>query len=266
MELVWLISYLLLGTVTGFFAGLFGIGGGGIMVPVLTFLFAAQGVDEAVLMHLALGTAMAAIVPTALASTLAHQRRQGVDWRAACQLAPGVLVGTFVATFAAAAANSKPLAIFFAVFMTVMAIYMIWGRPPRPERQLPGRAGMLGVGTGIGGVSALVAIGGGSLTVPFLAWCNLPMPRAIGTSAAVGFPIAAAGALGYMFNGWQVAGLPAHAWGFVLWPAVLAMAVMSFFTAPLGARLAHSLPIALLKRGFAVLMVLLAAKMLQGVW
>ncbi len=266
MEIIWWACYLLLGAITGFFAGLFGIGGGGIMVPVLTLLFASQGIDDTVIMHLALGTAMAAIVPTAVASTLAHQRRRGVDWRAVGQLTPGVLAGTFAATFLAAVVTAKPLAVFFAFFMTVMAAYMIWGRPPRPERQLPALPGMTGVGTGIGGISALVAIGGGSLTVPFLAWCNVSMPRAIGTSAAVGLPIAAAGAAGYIINGWHVATLPAHAWGFVLWPAVLAMAVMSFITAPLGARLAHTLPVKTLKRGFAVLMVLLAAKMLQGVW
>lgn len=266
MEIGWLASYLLLGAVTGLFAGLFGIGGGGIMVPVLAMLFAAQGVNEAVIVHLALGTAMAAIVPTAIASALAHQRRQGVDWRAVGHLTPGVLVGTFAATFLAAVVNSIPLALFFAVFMTVMAAYMIWGRPPRPERQLPGPMGMTGVGTGIGAVSALVAIGGGSLTVPFLVWCNTPMPRAIGTSAAVGLPIAAAGAAGYILNGWQAAGLPAYTWGFVFWPAVLAMAAMSFITAPVGARLAHNLPVKTLKRGFALVMVVLAVKMLQGIW
>ncbi|HEY7886257.1 MAG TPA: sulfite exporter TauE/SafE family protein [Cellvibrionaceae bacterium] len=266
MEITWLLSYLALGAITGVFAGLLGIGGGGIMVPVLVLLFAAQGVEQTVLVHLALGTSMAAIVPTALASTLAHHRRGGVNWQAARSLTPGVLLGTFVATFIAASLANKPLAIFFAVFMTIMAAYMMWGRPPRPERMLPRFTGMTFVGTGIGAVSALVAIGGGSLTVPFLVWCNTPVARAIGTSASVGLPIAAAGAIGYAINGWGDVALPPHALGFVLWPAVLLMASMSFFTAPLGAYLAHRLPVLTLKRLFALVMVLLAIKMLHGIW
>lgn len=265
MDWLWLLSYLALGAFTGVFAGLLGIGGGGIMVPVLSMMFAAQGFSAEHNVHLALGTSMAAIVPTAVASARAHHRRKGVVWRAVQGLAPGVLVGTFAATFIASFLSAVPLALFFALFMSAVALYMIIGKPPRPDRSLPGPLGLGAVGTGIGSVSALVAIGGGSLTVPFLVWCNTPIARAVGTSAAVGLPIAAAGAAGYMVNGWGVDGLPDHTLGYVVWPAVLAMALMSFMTAPVGARLAHRLPVAVLKRIFAVVMVLLAVKMLHGV-
>ncbi|MDO3387842.1 sulfite exporter TauE/SafE family protein [Gilvimarinus sp. SDUM040013] len=262
---LWLLSYLVLGAATGYMAGLLGIGGGGIMVPILVMLFSWQGVADEHLVHLALGTSMAAIVPTALASASAHHRRRSVDWRVAVTMTPGVLAGAFLATFIAAYIPSKPLAIFFAGFMTVIAGYMIWGRTPRPDRMLPHPAGLIGVGAGIGGVSSLVAIGGGSLTVPFLLWCNQSAQRAIGTSAALGIPIAFAGALGYIVNGWHVSTeLPTL--GFVVWPAVLVMASVSFMTAPLGAKLAHTLPVRRLKRIFALIMIALALKMLHGVW
>lgn len=261
----WLLSYLLLGAATGYMAGLLGIGGGGIMVPVLVMLFSWQGVGAEHLVHLALGTSMAAIVPTAIASALAHHRRGSVYWTVAVAMAPGVLAGAFLTTFVAAYIPAKPLAVFFAGFMSLIAGYMIWGRTPRPDRVLPKAPGLGMVGVGIGGVSSLVAIGGGSLTVPFLVWCNQSAQRAIGTSAALGIPIAAAGALGYIVNGWsQSFALPTL--GFVVWPAVLAMACMSFLTAPLGARLAHRLPVKKLKRIFALVMVALAIKMLHGVW
>src|SRR5690606_18118868 len=130
---------------------------------------------------------------------------------------------------------------------------MVLDRKPKPARELPGAFGLSLAGTGIGGVSALVAIGGGSLTVPFLAWCNVRLQTAIGTSAAVGIPIALAGAIGYIINGWSINGLPEYTLGFVYWPAVLAIAAASFITAPLGSALAHCLPVSILKKLFALL-------------
>jgi uncharacterized membrane protein YfcA len=266
MDINFIFLLMLLGAFTGFFAGLFGIGGGGIMVPALTFLFALRGFDSEQIVHLALGTSMAAIVPTACASVLAHHRHGAVLWSVAIKMAPATLVGTFLATGLAVLLPSAPLAIFFALFMTVVAGQLILDRKPKPHRQLPGFAGLSLAGTSIGAISALVAIGGGSLTVPFLLWCNQSIKQAIGTSAGLGLPIAAMGAAGYMVNGWSAERLPDYSLGFVFWPAVLAMASMSFLTAPLGARLAHQLPVKTLKRGFAVLMLLLAMQMLVTVF
>ncbi len=263
--LEWLLGFLALGAVTGLVAGLFGIGGGGLMVPVLALLFAAQGFPQAHLVHLALGTSMAAIVPTAVSSLRAHHGHKAVLWPVVARMAPGVLVGTFAATFLAAWLSPEPLAIFFSVFMAYVALQMILNRRPEPSRQLPGTTGLVSVASGIGGVSALVAIGGGTLTVPFLTWCNVRLPVAIGTSAAVGLPIALAGALGYMLNGWGAEGLPANTLGYVYWPAVLAVASVSYFTAPVGARLAHRLPVKWLKRLFALLLIGLAVEMLRTV-
>lgn len=265
MELIWWLCYLALGGFVGLMAGLLGIGGGGIMVPILTSLFVLQGVPQEHLAHLALGTSMAAIVPTSLASLRSHHRHGAVRWHVVRFITPGVLAGTFLATFVAALIPTRGLAIFFACFMALMALQMLVNLRPKPSRGLPGPLGITAAGTGIGGISALVAIGGGSLTVPFLTWCNVKIQHAIGTSAAVGLPIALAGALGYLINGWGVTGLPSAALGYVYFPALLLMAPLSILTAPLGARLAHRLPVTALKRVFAVLLVLLAVQMVYTV-
>jgi uncharacterized membrane protein YfcA len=262
----WPLAYLALGTCTGLLAGLFGIGGGGVMVPVLTFLFTAQGFPPQHLVHLALATSMAAIVPTALASLRAHHSHGAVLWPVVLRITPGILMGTFAATFLASHLSAKPLAVFFSCLMGAFSLQLFFDRKPKPSRQLPGLPGLSAAGIGIGGVSALVAIGGGTLTVPFLTWCNVRLPVAIGTSAAVGLPIALAGAFGYAVNGWNVAEKPEFTLGFIYWPAVLCMAAMSLTTAHLGARLAHRLPVKVLKQLFGVLTLLLALQMLRVVF
>lgn len=265
MDIYFLISFLILGAFTGLFAGLFGVGGGGIMVPVLTFIFIKLAFPAEHLVHMALATSMAAIVPTAIASLRAHHKRDAVIWPVVVKLAPGILLGTFAGTFLASYLSATPLAIFFSCFMAFVAVQMVVDRKPAASRQLPGATGLMGVGAGIGGVSALVAIGGGTLTVPFLTWCNVALPVAIGTSAAVGLPIAFSGAVGYWVNGLSATNLPEHTFGFIYWPAVIAMATASFFTAPLGARLAHSLPIPILKKCFAALLMALSLQMLFNI-
>lgn len=257
--------FLVLGAVVGIAAGLLGIGGGGIMVPILTAIFVAQGFPAEHVVHLALGTSMAAIVPTSLASMRAHHAKGAVLWQVVKQITPGILLGTFAATFIAAYLSTFALAIFFAAFMAYVALQMWLDVKPQPHRELPKFWGLSAVGMGIGGISALVAIGGGTLSVPFLMWCNVQLRQAIATSAGIGFPIALAGTLGYVLNGWQVDNLPAYTLGFVYLPAVLLIAAVSFFTTRIGANLAHSLPVATLKKVFAVLLILLSAKMLHSV-
>ena len=260
-----LLILLALGAVVGVFAGLFGVGGGGIMVPALTTLFVGKGFPPDQVVHLALGTSMAAIVMTSFSSMRAHHAREAVLWAVVRHMTPGILLGTFAATFLATYLSSKHLAIFFACFMGYVALQMILNVKPKPHRELPGALGLASVGTGIGVVSALVAIGGGSLSVPYLTWCNVNIRHAIATSAALGLPIALAGTLGYLFNGWGQVGLPEYTLGFIYWPAVIVISLVSYFTTPYGAHLAHSLPIPTLKKGFAVLLVLLSLKMLYSV-
>ena len=265
MAIEWLLAYLALGACVGFFAGLLGVGGGGIMVPLLTTMFAAQGFPREHMVHLALGTSMAAIVLTSVSSLRAHHAHGAVRWDIVRGITPGVLLGTFAGTFIAAAAPTRPLAIFFGCFMAYVSLQMILNVKPKPSRDLPGPAGLGGVGAGIGLISALVAIGGGSLSVPFMTWCNVKMQNAIGTSAAIGLPIALAGAAGYLINGWGNDGLPEWSVGYVFVPALLLISAVSTFTAPLGARLAHRLPVTMLKKIFAAVLILLSAKMLHTV-
>ena len=260
----WLVGYLLLGAVAGFFAGLLGVGGGAIMVPVLALMFAAQNFAEGHLMHLALGTSMAAIIFTSVSSLRAHHRHGAVIWPIVKGIAPGIVVGTLVGAQVAGRLPTRPLAIFFAAFIGYVAVQMMLNIKPKPSRQLPGPVGMFGVGAGIGGVSALAAIGGGTLSVPFMTWCNVPVHHAIGTSAAIGFPIAVAGTVGYLIAGQGASELPPGSLGFVYLPALAATVATSMLAAPLGAKVAHGLPVATVKKIFACVLLLLLAKMLHG--
>ena len=262
----WMMGYLALGAVAGFFAGLLGVGGGAIMVPVLALMFAAQGFPQEHLMHLALGTSLAAIVFTSISSLRAHHAHGAVIWPIVRAIAPGIVVGTLAGAQVASRVPTRPLAIFFAAFIAYVAVQMILNVKPKPSRQLPGAVGMFGVGAFIGGISALVAIGGGSLSVPFMTWCNVKMHNAIGTSAAIGLPIALAGTAGYMASGYAASGLPQGSFGFIYLPAVAACVVTSMLVAPFGAKAAHRLPVSTLKKVFAGVLILLLAKMLHGLF
>jgi len=262
-ELAWIIPYLGLGLVVGFFAGLLGIGGGGIMVPVLTMLFVAQGLTDIHHLHLALGTSLASIVVTSMSSLRSHHKHGAVQWDIVKTIVPSVLIGTFLLSYFAHYFSTLFLAILFSTFMGYVGIQMFLNIKPKPSRKLPGIVGMSATGFGIGGLSALVAIGGGMLVVPFLTWCNIKIQHAIGTSAAIGLPIALAGSLGYMLSGWDVKGLPAYSVGYVYMPAVILISAVSVFTAPIGAKLSHRLPVGVLKKIFAVILLGLAYKMLQ---
>ena len=259
------VIFLLLGAVVGFFAGLLGVGGGGVMVPVLTSYFLYKNVPVESVVHLALGTSMASIIMTSASSLYAHQKHQGVVWDIVKTMAPGVLIGTFVATYFVTHISSLYLAIFFALFMAYVSIQMFLNMQPKPSCTIPGKVSLLTAGGGIGAISAVVAIGGGSLTVPFLAWHNVALKKAIGTSAAIGFPIAIAGTLGYLINGWSSDYQQDYLFGFIYLPAVLLISLVSYFTAPLGARLAHKLPVPVLKKVFAVFLMLLGIKMLLSI-
>ncbi|MDD3481700.1 sulfite exporter TauE/SafE family protein [Azovibrio restrictus] len=260
----WWLLYLVLGAFAGFFAGLLGIGGGSVMVPLLVMVFSAQQFPAGEVMHLALGTSMAAILFTSISSVRAHHQHGAVQWPIVARITPGILLGTLLGTELASRIPAAWLAVLFTVFIFYVAVQMIVGFKPKPSREMPGVLGTGLVGLGIGAFSCLVAIGGGVLSVPFMAWCNVRMQHAIGTSAAIGFPIAFGGAAGYIFNGWHVAGLPQHSLGFVYLPALVGLVAASVLTAPLGASLAHRLPVRQLKRIFAGVLLLLAVKMLWG--
>jgi uncharacterized membrane protein YfcA len=255
--------YLAVGAVAGVLAGLLGIGGGLVIVPMLVFCFTWQAIPQESIMHIALGTSMASIMFTSVSSFMAHHRRGAVRWIVVRRIVPGILVGTFLGTILASRMSTGALKVFFGIFLYYVASQMLWDRKPRPSRDLPGNAGMFGVGNIIGVVSSLVGIGGGTLSVPFMMWCNIPVHHAIGTSAAIGFPIAIAGTAGYILNGWSVPALPLHSIGFIYLPSLVGIVAASVITAPLGVRLAHSFPVGRLKRVFAVLLLVVGTRMLM---
>jgi len=261
-----ILIYLGLGSVVGILAGLLGVGGGLIIVPMVVFTLTWQGAPSQFLMHLALGTSLASIIFTSVSSFWAHHQRGAVHWEVVRRIVLGILVGTFLGSCLASRLSTNLLKGVFVVFLYYMAFQMLADLKPKPTRGLPGPLGMFGLGNGIGAVSALVGIGGGSLSVPFMVWCNLTVHDAIGTSAAIGFPIAIAGTVGYIVNGLNVSGLPAYCLGYVYLPALAGIVAASVFTAPLGVRLAHSLPVGKLKRVFALLLFVMGTKMLIGLF
>ncbi|MCK8515391.1 sulfite exporter TauE/SafE family protein [Methylonatrum kenyense] len=254
--------YLAAGIAAGILSGLFGLGGGVIIVPILLLVFTLQGIADSVSMHMAVASSLAIIVTTSIASIRAHARRGGVRWELALSLVPGIVVGALAGALLAAWISGEALRIIFATFLAITALRMGFAGEIRRALTLPGRAGMSLVGSGIGLLSALVGIGGGSLTVPFLAKCGVAMREAVGTSAACGLPIALAGTIGFMISGWNHADLPNWTSGYVFWPAVLAVAITSTLLAPVGAMLAYRLPATLLRRLFAVLLALMAIRLL----
>ena len=256
-----LILYLGTGAFAGLLAGLLGVGGGLVIVPMLTFIFTSQVLPPEHILHLALGTSLASIMFTSVSSVRAHHSRKAVNWPAVWRITPGILIGTFGGSWVAAQMTTTFLKMFFVLFQYYVALQMLLDIRPKPHRQLPGMGAMFGIGSVIGGVSSLVGIGGGTMSVPFLIWCNLPAHTAIGTSAAIGFPIALAGAAGYLVNGLS-ANVPAGSFGFIYLPALMGIVSASILTAPIGARLAHSLPISRLKKVFAGLLLVMGTKML----
>lgn len=254
-------AYVGLGLVVGFVAGLLGVGGGLIIVPVLIMLLHANGLAAGMEPQLALGTSLASILFTSLSSVRAHHRHGAVVWPLVRRIAPGIVLGTLVGALLAAQMSAQVLKAFFVAFLFYAAFQMWLDFKPAPHRGLPGRGGTMLAGGVIGAVSSWVGIGGGTLSVPFMLWHNVTLHRAIATSAAIGFPIAIAGAAGYVLGGWGVQGLPAGSLGFVYLPALAGIVVGSVLTAPLGARTAHRLPVRPLKRIFALLLVTLALRM-----
>jgi len=254
--------YLTLGAFAGVLAGLLGIGGGLVIVPMLNIAFELQNFPEVHIQHIALGTSLATIIFTSLSSMRAHHKRGAINWSAFWRLAPGIVTGTYLGAWVASILSTMLLKSLFGFFLFYVATQMLTGKKTAGDRDLPGQVGIFGVGNGIGVFSALVGIGGGTLTVPFLSWCNQTMHTAIATAAAVGLPIALAGTTGFVVNGWNVVGIPGPHVGYVYIPAFLGIIATSMLTAPFGAKLAHSLPVAKLKKIFAILLYIVGTKML----
>jgi len=246
----------------GLMAGLLGVGGGLVIVPVLLWVFGLLGFPSQVMMHMAVGTSLATIVLTSISSIWAHHRRGAVRWELVLQLTPGILLGAWIGALVADWMSGQWLRRVFALFVLFVGTRMLLGLRVRVGRSLPGKAGFWGVGGIIGAISALVGIGGGSLTVPFLHASGVDMRQAVASSSACGLPIALAGALGFIWTGWSEPGLPSGSTGYVYWPAFAGIAVTSILLAPVGARLAHTLPVRALQQVFALLLLGVGLKLL----
>ncbi len=262
---LWLLAYLALGAFVGVVAGLLGIGGGMMMVPFLAILFQAQGFPFETKMQVILATSMATIIFTAISSVRAHHAKKAVNWQAVWAMSPGILLGALIGTRIVSMLSTRFLMIFFTVFLFYTGTQMLLNFKPKASRTLPGRGGLFVAGLVVGVLSALVGAGGGFFSVPFLTWCNVAIHNAVGTSAALGFPIALFTTIGNVFNGWNMPNVPQPSLGYVYLPALVGISITSMMTAPFGARLAHKLPVATLKRIFAVILYLLALRMLYTV-
>lgn len=261
----WL-AYLAFGCAAGIIAGLLGVGGGIVVVPALYFLFTAQGLPHDHIMQLALGTSLATIVFTSVASFRAHDKRGAVRWDIFKSITPGIIVGSLIGSWIAAQLSTKFLKAFFILFLYYVSVQMLLNIKPKATRQVPGTSGMFAAGGIVGLVSNLVGIGGGTMTVPFFTWCNIPIHVAVGTASAIGFPIAVTGVIGYLANGLRVDGLPSLSIGYIYLPALIGIVATSMYTAKYGAKLAHALPVGTLKRVFALFLLAMATKMLWSMF
>jgi hypothetical protein len=259
-----ILALILIGAVAGTLAGVLGIGGGAIIVPVLAVVFERQGVATGALMQAAIGTSMATIVFTAVSATLAHQRRGSIRWRMFWSMTPSIVVGALVGASIAHWLPSETLKLLFGVFLLLVAVRMAWPTLPQTNRPMPPGRWLSAVGGLIGILSSLFGIGGATMSVPFLTWCGLSAVEVVGTSAALGIPIATAGTVGYIVAGFGAADLPPLSVGYVVLPAFGGIVVASTLFAPIGAKLAHRIPPAMLRRLFAVLLVIFGLRLLLG--
>jgi len=260
----WWPAYLALGLLVGLFAGMLGIGGGVIIVPLLVFMFTRQQFPADRVVHLALGTSIASIMFTALSSVRAHHLRGAVRWDVVRQAGPWIVAGTLLGTVFADRLSSRYLALIFTAFVLYSSVQLLLDRKPKPTRQLPGAVGVGATALLIGALSSLVGVAGGVILLPLMTLCNVPLLTAIGTTAALGLPLATAGTAGYVVTGLNKSHLPPLSLGYVYLPALAGLVAGTFTTVPLGARLAHSMPLGLLKRIFAIVLLVLAVKMLTS--
>ena len=256
--------YMATGVFVGIVSGLLGVGGGLLIVPVLFFVFTAQSLPQAHVMHMALATSLATIIITSISSVLAHQRKEAVLWPVVFRITPGIAIGAWLGGIFAARLSTGILKPAFGVFELLIAIYMLSNYRPASHKSVIGTVKIFSGGIIIGSISALAGIGGGTMTVPFLSWHSVSIRNAVATSAAVGLPIALIGTAAYVYSSWSIPDLPSPSIGYVHLTAFSFIILTSFLTAPLGARLAHSMPEKHLKKVFAVFILLISLKMILG--
>lgn len=266
-----ILYYLTAGAFAGILAGLFGIGGGLIIVPILIYIFTAQGLPEAALTHICVGTSLATIIVTSISSLRAHNSKGAVNWTIWKRMTPGLIIGSLIGAGVASVIHGNSLKAIIGVGAFLVGLNMLFMKNKALDEddlsRLPSPVGQFSLGAFIGIVSAIFGIGGGTLTVPFLSYFGLKIKNAVGTSAACGLPISVAGAIGFLFFGQFVTAdvkeaLPSGVFGFVHLYAFFCVSLASFLTASIGANFAHKLPSATLKKTFAVLLLVVGINLL----
>lgn len=259
-----IILFLGTGSLAGILAGLLGIGGGLFIVPVLLFLLPAIGVQSEQLMSICVATSLCTIVITSMSSIIAHQKHRAILWPVFWRFVPGICTGALVGAFLADRVSQQLLTYLFGISVILIACKMLFPMQPKSTLELPGFAGLTLVGMFIGTISAMIGIGGGALSVPILNYWKTPMVKAVATSAACGLPLALTATVGFIVTGWDQNGLPSYTSGYVYWPAVIGIISSSIIFAPLGAKFAHKISAPLLKRLFAVFLLVVGSKVLLG--
>lgn len=255
-------SVLAVSAVAGLLAGLLGIGGGLILVPIVLWVLHLQGIETPYAQHIAVGTAFWVMVFTSFSSARAQHKKGAVRWDIVRRFVPGLLFGVAVGSVLARWIPSRHLQLVFIVFAAVAGVQTLLQLKPKAARQLPGPAGMSGSAGIIGLLSSWIGIGGGALSMPFMLYCNVPVREVVGTSAALGWPIAVTGAVTYLVSGWSAPGLPAGMAGFSYPLLAAVMAAATATMAPQGVKLSHRLPPERLKQLLGVLLLVLSANML----
>ncbi|WP_221930840.1 sulfite exporter TauE/SafE family protein [Telmatospirillum sp. J64-1] len=268
---VWLAGFaaslLATGVLAGLLAGLLGVGGGIVVVPVLFHLFTLINIDPAVKMHLAVGTSLAAIIPTSIISARSHYKRGGIDPDLLKSWGPAVMLGVLLGAVLGGLADGRVLTAIFGVIGLMVALHMVLRREGAAlAPSLPARPLQWLIATIIGGFSTVMGIGGGTLSVPILSAFSYPIRRAVGTAAAIGMVIAIPGAIGFIISGWGRESLPPLSLGFVNLVGFALIVPASMLTAPLGAKLAHTINPNFLRKAFAFFLFLTGLRMLSSLF
>jgi uncharacterized membrane protein YfcA len=256
--------YLLAGAFAGVLSGMLGVGGGIILVPILIIIFSSSSMPAGLVAHMAIGTSLSTIIFTSMSAIYAQHRRRAIDWVLTRKLAPAIILGSLISGYLAGLIPGLVLKVMFGLFLSVAALQLFFEWRPAPYRTLPGQVTLVSIGTGIGALSALLGIGGGTILVPFFHWCNVDLRKAIATSTTLGFGLAVFGTIGFIMSGLERSGLPSGSYGYVSVPALIGISSTAMLFAPYGVYLSHRVPLHRLKRIFSLLLLCLAVNIVVG--
>lgn len=262
LDIPLILLLLLAGSLAGFIAGLFGVGGGIVVVPVALWVLHAQNVESDYIQHIAVGTSLSVMVFSTFVSSLGHYRKKVIHFGVFKSMAPGIVIGSITGSMLASYIPSKSLQVVFIVFAYLVSVKTLLGYNPNSAWSLPKPAGIFGVGSLVGGISGLLGIGGGVFNVPFLLACKVPIKNAVGTSATLSWSVAISGAISYIWSGLQIDNLPEGTLGFCYLPVALTLVITTSVFAPLGVKLAHALPAKPMRIIFGLMLLVVSTQIL----